>query len=298
MPLFDETICTFNDNCQKLATDAKTVDGAVEYLRHLEKLWEGYAPYASPSFQRQFLSDSSKYYSLTWEMLLGNALVEHGYNLLPNLSDDAPDLCVQHNGQKIWIECCLPERGDPALPDSVPEPIADGNAHEVHHDRSVLRCTSSLRSKKDQHLRWLKNGVCRVEDAFVIAISGKNLQLSIYEKSLPQILRALYGIGDLFAVFSPDKLSAATGGYHKKEKVRKNNKEEIPTTFFLHEENQHIDGVLFSKDWIMHWSSSPKHCFVENIKAKNKLSPIFEKICQTYEYTENSISFKKSKQSK
>ncbi|MCK5658258.1 MAG: hypothetical protein KAH96_00065 [Alphaproteobacteria bacterium] len=292
MPLFDKKICEFSARCKKAVVDAETYDFKAKYLGSLERLWERYAHYAHSGFQRQFLSDNDKFYSLTWEMLLANKLLEYGYNLLLNESDDAPDLCVLYNDQRVWIECSLPERGDLNEPDSVPLPNYSEDFSEYDIDKSVLRCTNILNAKKAQYLKWIRKGVCRPEDAFIIAINGKDLKLHIHDDELPDVIRALYGIGDKIAFFSPETSSIRECRYSRRENIFKESKKPVHTTFFLNTENQNIDGILFSNDWIGHWSSPPNYCFVENIKSGNKISPLWAKFCQTYEYTENSISLR------
>ena len=292
MPLFDETICPVNEKCREIIRISKTLKGNTGYIEHLENLWTNYAPYAPPDFQKQFLSDAGKHYSLIWEMFLANKLLENDYDLIPVQSSNAPDLCVEQDGKKIWIECCLPEKGDVALPDSVPETICDGEFHEVDHNKSVLRCVNVLTAKKQQHLRWLEKGICRPEEAFIIGLNGRNLQLSIRNHSLPQILRPLYAVGDEYATFDPKNPHYSENGYLRQDNVLKASEKEVSTSFFLEEDNAHIDGVLFSTDWIGLYSSSPNYCFVENIYATNRLSPILDKFCQIYDYSEKGIKMK------
>ena len=71
MPLFDPSIATFGDRCQKLVEGAKSLAEDAAYLEHMERLWRTYQPFASPKFQQHLLADDRKFYSLTWEMILG-----------------------------------------------------------------------------------------------------------------------------------------------------------------------------------------------------------------------------------
>ena len=289
MALFDPSIAPLSKHCQKLVEAAKSGSGAITYLDHIEKLWQAYQPFASPNFQRHLLTDDSKFHSLTWEMILGNTLTEHGYELEPSRDDNRPDLCIVFKEQKIWIECCLPTRGDPAKPNSVQEIPSDGEFHEVDPDKSVLRCTAALAAKKQQHLRWIADGVCNQNDPFIIAINGRNLRLSIHNVSLPDILRALYGTGDMYAVFDPKDLSRKESGYQFKPTIVKSEDTNIPTTFFLERDNGHISGTVYSTYWIEHYSSSPQYCYVENVNTNNRTGPIFGEFCQTYQYQQNQI---------
>ena len=289
MPLFDTHIAPFGKLCRKHVEDAKSLREAAEYLEHMERYWRTYQPFASPKFQQHLLADDGKFYSLTWEMILGVRLLENGYHLECSIDDNRPDLCLILEGKRIWIECCLPTGGDPLKSNSVTETISDGEFHDVDLDRSVLRCMQALSCKKQQHLKWIAQQVCNQGEPFLIAINGRNLRLQIFNSSLPQIFRALYATGDMYAVLDSKDPEYKESGYHFKPKIDKPEKEEIPTTFFLEKDNDHISGVLFSIDWIMHYSSSPQYCYVKNINAANRTGTLFAEFCQNYGYEANQI---------
>lgn len=291
MPLFDTPIDeNFSKPAQSLIENAKFVPEDSAYLEHMESLWRIYRPFASPDFQHQMLADNDKFYSLTWELILGAKLLEKGYHLERSINDARPDLCLIWEGKRVWIECCLPTGGDPSKPNSVTDPPYDGEFHKACPDKSVLRCTQVLSEKKQQHLRWIEKGVCNQDDPFLIAINGCNLKLKIYNSSLPQILRALYATGDMYAVIDPKDTEYRNSGYLFQPKIDKSETTSISTTFFLEKENSHISGVLFSTDWIMRHSSSPQYCYVENINATNRTGTVFTEFCQTYEYSEGQIT--------
>jgi hypothetical protein len=294
MALFDAAIAPLGKHSQKLVEDAKSASGAAEYLDHMEKLFRTYRPFASPEFQYHLLTDDSKFDSLTWEMILGVTLIEKGYHLEPSRNDYRPDLCLIHEEKKIWIECSLPSGGDPLKPNSVPPLVFDGEAHKVDHDKSVLRCTQALYAKKAQPIKWIAEGVCNQDESFIIAINGRNLRLAIYQRSLPHILRALYGAGDIYVAFDSKDASCRESGYLFKAKIAKSENAEVSTTFFLERDNAHISGVIFSTDWIMHYSSSPQYSYVENINADYRAGALFGEFCQTYDYQVGKISMRET----
>ena len=291
MTLFDSQIVASigSKRLQSLIGNAKPSQEEPQYLEHMESLWRIYRPFASPGFQHQILADDSKFYSLTWELILGAKLLEKGYHLEPSKNDDRPDLCLIWEGKRVWIECCLPTRGDPLKPNSVTETPCDDEFHEVDPDKSVLRCTQVLCEKKRQHLSWIERGVCNQDDSFLIAINGCNLKLQIYNSSLPQILRALYGIGNPFVVLDSKDAECRGSGYAHSPRIDKSEAAPVSTTFSLEKDNSHISGVLFSTDWILRSSSSPQYCYVENINAANKTGTLFAEFSQTYEYQDNQI---------
>jgi len=294
MKLFDPTTASLSKSCQRLIEDAQSVSGTAKYLDHLERTWQLYEPFAPPSFKQQLLGDESKFYSLTWEMILGATLLEHSYDLEPSTDDRRPDLCINTQGRRIWVECSLPTGGDPSKPNSVQEKPCDGSVHDIDHDKSVLRCAQALVAKKKQHLKWLADGVCSQHEAFIIAINGLNLHLDIHHTFLPDVLRALYGTGDIYVVFDSKDPSYKESGYNFKPAIAKSKIAAIPTTFFLEENNNHISGVIYSTFWFMRYSTSPQYSYVENVNAKNKTGSILDEFCQTYEYQSNQISLKKA----
>lgn len=292
MKLFDSKIVTsIGSKClQNLIKNAKSVPEEPDYLECMESLWRIYQPFASPDFHNQILADDNKFDSLTWELILGAKLLENGYRLEPSANDERPDLCLVWEGKRIWIECCLPTGGDPSKPNSVTETPCDGEFHKVYPDKSVLRCTQVLSEKKQQHLKWIESRVCNKNEPFLIAINGRNLKLQIFNSSLPQILRATYGIGDPFVVLNSRDAEYRQSEYHSNPRIAKSETVSVPTTFFMEKGNNHISGVLFSTDWIMRHSSSPQYCYVENINAANRTGTLFTEFCQTYEYLDNRIT--------
>ena len=283
MALFDSTV-QLSGECQRLIEYSRSSSGSNGYLTELERIWEAYRPFASPDFRLQLLTDGSKFYSLTWEMMLAAILLQHGYPLQASVDDSRPDLCVIHKSRKIWIECCLPTVGHPDNPNSVKQNPPDGEFHAIDPDKSVLRCTAALRVKNEQHQRWLEQGICSANEPFIIAINGKDLQLGIHNSSLPDILRALYGTGDMYAVIDPKDPTYRESGYQFKPTILKSGNREIQTTFFSERENANVSGAIYSSYWIGHYSSSPQNCYVENVNAHNRTGPILSEFCQIYEY--------------
>lgn len=289
--LFDSNRFGLSDYCKKLESGLADCN-RWGYPRELEKLWEKYENYAPPDFQKHFLA-SSKPDAFIWEMLLANQLLEAGFNLRRTRSSNEPDLCIELDDKKIWIECSLPTQGKQSNPDRVVEPPSDGEFHEIFTKNSLLRCTQCLKEKRSQHQSFLSKGICSEKDGFVIALNGKNLQMCIGNESLPDILGALYAMGDKSLIWSPKSPAHVTSHYSRRDAIVKTNRSEVPTTFFLENENKLINGVLFSDLWIRHFSNRPKNCYVHNVNSDTDYGFLFQSLCQTYEYTNNSIRLKK-----
>lgn len=265
------------------------------YVSGVEKLWTQYQPYASPSFQREFLTNEVKFKPLFWEMFLTCKFLDHGFKVLPCPDDDRPDICLEVDGKNVWIECAMPTRGDPNSPDYEPELCSGGGMRSINHDASVLRCTSVLDAKYNQHKKWLNKGVCREGEPFIIALNGCNLDLRVYKSAMPGILRGLYAMGDLYTTFDlgGDESKEETGYFVQTNIVKKNeSRSKVPTTFFLNEDHKNVTGVIFSTDWIMRFSSGPVYCYVENVNAENREDFGFDCFMQTYDYAPDKIAMK------
>jgi len=287
--LFDETYKPFSEHVDFLLEKADK-----KYINAVNDLWSKFSSYASPSFQREILTNNDKYHSLLWEMILTCKFLQHGYKVEKSTDDDRPDIGLIIDDKKVWIECCLPTRGQKGSSDYVEPLQADGIAHQVDKEANLLRCTSALYAKKEQHLKWLQKGICKKDEAFIIALSGYFLDLSIFNNMLPDILGALYAMGNAYMVFDvKNNNETVEEGFEERPILVKKNKTEIPTTFFLDEGNEHITGVIFSEDWIMHHSNTPDYCYVENIFCSdNMMRTNFDSFMQTYASDESGISMK------
>lgn len=267
--------------------------GNEKYRSWLQKVWEEYEPYAPPSFKNDIENDEGKLDSLTWEMLLANMLLGARFDLQKATSTDQPDLCVLYEGKKIWIECSVPQKGDSSQPDSVPPIMADGQVHHVDMNKNTLRVTNAILSKKEQHERWLSKNVCSAGEPFIIALHGKELNFGLSDGCLPDILRALYCVGDMVYKFDPDDAGSGVSSYSFQPAVKKSNDKQISTGCFLQDEFNSITGILFSKDWgPFYGSTQPKSCYVKNITTTNSSEISFEAFAQEYEYTDEAISLK------
>jgi hypothetical protein len=283
MNLFEMSEISPSKSIERLLTEP----GYSGYREIIRKLWIKFEPYAHNEFRKDFLSDDQKFKSLLWEMILANKLLDNGYDLQVNLSKDAPDLCVLFNGKKIWIECVYATQGDDLNPDRVPDIIFDDTTHQVETEKSILRCTQVLESKSKQYKNWINKRLCKPNDILIVAVNGHELQLHISNNGLPDIMGALYEKGEQVYVFSQDDFKKGQSIYLRRTNIVKHNKTLIPTNYFLSPNNQHIDGIIYSDDWLQSRSSCPRYCFVQNINKIEKLQDVsFSQGFQTFDFNE------------
>lgn len=227
-------------------------------------------------------------------MVLTNKFLEYGFIIEPNPNDNRPDICLLIDGQKVWIECCVPTRGDPLSPDYVPELPSDGRFHRVNPDANVLRCTSTLVQKREQHKKWLRKGTCSPNEPYIIALSGIHLDLRINKSTMPGIIRALYAMGDHYVTFDmhEHEYNDHQGSYKRQLEITKNNGSKVPTTFFINEVNKTVTGIVYSRDQIGCLSTSPDYCYVQNVNSVHRGNWGFDCFMQTYSYSLNQITIK------
>lgn len=278
MPLFkDADFESYSQPIQKMLNQ--------DYRARLEELWKRFQPYAHSTFQNEFLRDPNKFDSLAWEMLLAEHLLKYGYTLDKIASSNSPDLCVLMGDLRVWIECVVPERGDPTNPDKVPEPIHD-KCVEIDKDKNTLRCIKALNDKAEQYSRWEEKNLVDENDIKIIALNAKNLTLTICDERFPDIFRALYGMGDLCFSIDRNNLDDSRSFYEIKSEITRNSGKKISTHFFENDMNKKIDGVIFSNDWISYTSMVPEYCFVQNINNLDKLKDMtLSSGFQTYQYS-------------
>src|SRR3970040_503569 len=75
---------------------------------YVEEMWEKYARYAEPHFQKNATEDFN---AKIWEMYLGCVLKDNGLELQVKQIEKGPDLCVRLDDRCLWIEAIAPRSG-------------------------------------------------------------------------------------------------------------------------------------------------------------------------------------------
>jgi hypothetical protein len=96
-------------------------EAAAKAKSFAERLWKDYRPYADPHFLTEIRRD---FCARFWEMYLCCALLEQstlrGYTL--TCPKPGPDILLESNSGRIWIEAVTPTNGEPGKADSLVEP--------------------------------------------------------------------------------------------------------------------------------------------------------------------------------
>lgn len=161
-----------------------------EVREHCEDLWCDYAQYADAHFLHEF---PRNFHQRWFEMYLTISLLRSGIDVC--CPKPGPDIQVNLNGQRVYIEAVCATSGEPNRPDSVPD-LPAGRAAAVPTDNYVLRVLSSLRYKADKIEKYLEKGFMSEQDLVVIAINIRAVNW-LWADMDDVMKRALYGVGDI-----------------------------------------------------------------------------------------------------
>jgi hypothetical protein len=168
----------------------------------VERLWGFYAPYADGTFKTDIAKDFRPKF---WEMYLAFGLAMQGAALRVisvgrqgRGSRDGPDLLLSGLPYDVWVEATVPSDGDG--PDQVPKERL-GTKQDIPSNQLVLRYRTRIDDKMKKLTSYLKKGIVKGSDPYIIAVNSRSLSFGLYESNPPRILQALFPLGPLVATF-------------------------------------------------------------------------------------------------
>lgn len=159
------------------------------HLRHfIEVMWKKYAPHCpDKDFIRRFQTD---FLSHAWQMLLTHSLIKCGCELLPS-KPNGPDVLVVASRVPVIVEAVAPQLGNGA--NSYPK-HAPGTAHDIDVRKILLRISSAISSKVEQHQKWIESKIVSRSQPFVIAVcTGSISDTSMDEFGFSFMEKCLFG---------------------------------------------------------------------------------------------------------
>ncbi|QKK08974.1 MAG: hypothetical protein HND58_12930 [Planctomycetota bacterium] len=254
----------FTDRTTALAALGPDECGAVE---HVEELWPRFRPFADHRFLDEFRAAVGALESATestardrafrgmqqryWEMYLACGLLDRGIRVVPfdERPSSGPDILVELESTRLWIECIVPEPGQSA--DAVIEP-SEGRATSVPDEGIGLRLLSAVREKRKRFREYVDDGIVHPTDAQVIAINGRCVPSANTDFEPPRIVRVLYGMG--FPAADYDRTTGEwSDGYMtaRRDLVRASG---VPVQAHLFATNDatELSGVIYS--WLDPWN--------------------------------------------
>jgi type I restriction enzyme S subunit len=250
----------------KIGTDERD-----ENTRSLcEKLYTKFSPYGDRDFIKKF---QIEFFQKFWEMDLACTLIDSGHNLSEaDSGDEGPDVCLlSENGIKMWIEAICPQRGN--TKDGVSKPIT-GHPMSIDSKRIILRLTSAINAKHEQHLKNIEKGICTSNEPYIIAINGCQLTPGPGLDDLtPRIVKALFEGGNDMVSFDTGSESLEQKWCENRSHIEKANKENISLGYFMQQKYSNISAVIYSDSC---YASRPSeaggdYILVHNPFARNPL---------------------------
>ena len=161
----------------------------VEIKMHCEDLWADFRKYADS----HFVSEFCRHFHQRWfEMYLAVSLLRRGFDV--RSQDAGPDILLEVDGCRIWIEAVCATAGEVGLPDSVPK--VQKKVSTVPVRQYVLRILTSLQQKAMRFSDYIKGGMVCEHDTLAVAINIYGID-GIMPSMDNILMRALYGRGDM-----------------------------------------------------------------------------------------------------
>ena len=169
--LFDKNINSNNE----LYLAIRDNDLYSDIKEYCMDLWENFTPYADPLFVQEFAIQPHQRF---WEMYLGASLLNQGYHLKKRLSDEGPDIHLIEDDIIIWIEATVAGEGKGV--DSVPTLKEYTSFVPIPEENIILRYANAISEKFKKLKGYLRKGIVKPSDGYVIGINGGEIGLELF----------------------------------------------------------------------------------------------------------------------
>lgn len=186
-------------------------------------------------------------HALFWEAYLVAALLDRGHALAQRSTkrkrNGGPD--IQIGNVNAWVEAVTATRG--TGPDAVPEIDTDPKSPaRVVPDRQILlRITNAIDDKLKAFGRYRRKGWVGADEPFVIAVNGAAVPTARLESTVPRIVRAVLGIGQLVVTIDRRTLRAVDEHHAAMPAVRKESGSSVETVLFRDARYAGISAVVW-----------------------------------------------------
>lgn len=235
--------------------EALSVDAA--YAHKVVALLDEYdaSGFAPPNLPGEIATrQREKIQAAIWEAMLywhfKNNGVVYCAGRVTKAGQNGPDLCIDLNGRRLWIEAVA------ATPTGVPSewlaPISgvEFTARSLPHEEMLLRYTSVLADKKTQLTERIAKGIIGPDDAYVIAVNG--CMLSFWRDGhshgitgWPFIVEAVLPIGPLAVPFDRNENRVGEAANTLRYSLTKPNKACVPLDNFLNDEWRRVSAAVW-----------------------------------------------------
>lgn len=219
---------------------------AVAVGQMIEGWWTRCWPHVDPMLPQNAMTN---FPAAFWELDLAESLLANGMTLVGKPRSEGPDLtCAGET--TIYIEATIATPGDRRHPDHVPSLFGDLAANEpawdVPHDQFILRLRNAIEVKHRKREQYLRTGVLRGSDPYVIAISASEIDCARAEMNIPDIVRAVLPFGDEYVTIDLNNTQQTGGGFRYRETIFKSGGAPVSTTVFQDPNYDGLSAVLYS----------------------------------------------------
>ncbi|MBB6469476.1 type I restriction enzyme S subunit [Aminobacter lissarensis] len=181
------------------------------------------------------------YWQQLSEVLLADQLQKHSLAAIHPRT--GPDLLVDQDGTRIWIEIVTPE------PTNIPEAwLAPGLGvvRAFPHEALLLRWTAAIAAKasvllgNEERPGYLGNGVVGAADAYVVAVNGRLLRSAdgVFPElngisQFPFAVEATFGVGPMQVHIDRETLKAVGSDHQERFHIPKPNGASVSAYTFL-----------------------------------------------------------------
>lgn len=246
----------------------KPLFGDVTVAAQARAMWELFHPFADDTFVQNIrkavrdLRDNQEpgsparanadllFQRAHWEMTTAVALLQQGIELVPRAKWNkawkgaGPDLWAIVNGRNVWIECVVPGAGTGE--DAVPESSGDGKVNTVPVAQMNLRLLSVFKDKRAKWTKYVRDGITKLEDSYIVAINGRAMPFGHLDDDPPWMARVLYGLGWYAVNVNTDTGKFSDAYLTAQPSIPKVSKEEIDSRLFASGAASEVCGVLYS----------------------------------------------------
>ena len=113
-------------------------------------------------------------------------------------------------------------------------------------EQIILRLTNALATKQTKWTQDLQKGRVREDDGYIVAINGRSIRHCWYGGSMPYIVNALYGFGNLAAIIDKKSLEIVETKYLHRPSIGKASGTSISSQPFAADECGEVSAVLYS----------------------------------------------------
>jgi len=280
--LFIEGIVA-KDPIYNIIRDEKNDSYIVEVRSFAQELWQTYSPYADTDFRQQIQVD---FHARFWEMYLTCTFLKASLSVISRDKgrDRGPDILIENQACRIWVEAIAPTSGADENPDRVPD-FRHGVATRIPDEQIVLRYRSAISEKFDyKYHNYLATGVVSSSDPYVIAINSCRIKAAIADSDPPRILKAVFPIGYQKVTINKQTKEIIDSGFEFRPTVERRSGAQISTDLFLNPAYENLGGILFSRASVNHLIKGlgEDFIFIHNPLAKNPIPPGFFKFGREY----------------